>query len=125
MRTGHIVADAHGNVTGGPVGSDILEFLAFQRGDGLLLAAAEAEHTHTALGADEVHGELEGVATTAGEDLVGAIIEDLTGLRPTVLPDDRTDGEGAAAAEVEVSFPVEGHLLGALLSTALKRKSVA
>ena len=112
VRAVHIVSDADGGLLR-PVADDLLEFLVLDDHVGLVAAAAEA--SHTTLCADEVDGQFKGVAPADGFDLVGAFGNEFADLRPVVLPDDGTDGEGAPSAQVKVGLPVEGCLLDAFL----------
>ena len=110
MRPEHVGTEPDGGVALRPYGLYVGELLVFELHDGSVVLLAE-ESPHAALHAYGGNGEFEGVAPALRDYAVGAVLEYLTGHGPAVDPEERSDAEGAPAAEVEVGLEVEGHLL--------------
>ena len=82
--------DPKADFAGRPGIDDIFQFLILQRYDGI--ASVAEETSHATCHGDIVHGELQDIPPSLGDETVCTVLPGLTGHGPTVLPHQRAHG---------------------------------
>ena len=114
MRTEHIRSKSYRYFALRPAALHIRKLLRLNTNHRLV--ATPSKSPHAACHTDRLHRQLKGSASALGYHAINSVFKYLAGYRPAVPPQKRTDGKGAASAQIKVRLKVERHLLHAFFN---------